>query len=74
MSNSPQYELNSTATKEKISPLATEITSKQLAYEVADAADNKKASDIVLLIFSLSQHRSMLLLKLKLSVTPLKNK
>ena len=49
MSNSPQYELNSTATKEKISHLATEITSKQLAYEVAEAADDKKASDIVLL-------------------------
>ena len=49
MTNSPQYELNSIATKEKISPLITEITSEKLAYEIAEAADDKKASDIVLL-------------------------
>lgn len=49
MSNSPQYELNSTATQEKIITLTTEIDSKQLAYDIAEAADDKKASDIVLL-------------------------
>lgn len=49
MSNSPQYELNSTATQEKIKTLATDISSEKLAYEIAEAADDKKASDIVLL-------------------------
>lgn len=48
MSNSPHYDLNSTAIQEKIKP-ATAISSEQLAYDIAEAADDKKASDIVLL-------------------------
>ena len=49
MSNSPQYELNSTATKEKNNLALEKISSRQLADEIAEAADDKKASDIVLL-------------------------
>ena len=52
MNNSPQYELNNTATKEKTNSVSAEISSKQLAYEIAEAADDKKASDIVLLELS----------------------
>jgi ribosome-associated protein len=48
MSNSPHYNLNSTAIREKIKT-ATEISSEQLAYDIAEAADDKKASDLVLL-------------------------
>ena len=47
MSNSPQYELNSTATRQK-APLATD-SGEQLARDIAEAADDKKAQDIVLL-------------------------
>ena len=49
MSNLPQYEINSTATKEKTIDLAPEISSEQLALDIAEAADDKKASDIILL-------------------------
>lgn len=49
MSNSPQYELNSIATQEKLSPLWAEISSEQLARDIAEAADDKKAEDLVLL-------------------------
>ena len=49
MSNSPQYESNNTAIKEKTSPLIAEMTSEQLAEQIADAADDKKAQDILLL-------------------------
>lgn len=49
MSNSPQYELNNTAIKEKNNLAVGEISSVQLAYDIAEAADDKKASDIVLL-------------------------
>ncbi|VEP11989.1 Ribosomal silencing factor RsfS [Hyella patelloides LEGE 07179] len=49
MSNSPQYELNGTATQEKRIPVTAEISSEQLAHGIAEAADDKKASDIVLL-------------------------
>lgn len=48
MSNSPHYNLNSTAIREKIKT-ASEISIEQLAYDIAEAADDKKASDIVLL-------------------------
>lgn len=48
MSNSPQYELNSTAIQQKVAPTA-EISSEQLACDIAEAADDKKAEDIVLL-------------------------
>lgn len=49
MSNSPQYELNNIATKEKNNHALAENSSTQLAYDIAEAADDKKASDIVLL-------------------------
>ena len=49
MSNSPQYELNSTATRQKVAPLTAEFSSEQLARDIAEAADDKKAADIVLL-------------------------
>lgn len=49
MSNSPQYELNSTATRQKVAPLTVEFSSEQLAHNIAEAADDKKAADIVLL-------------------------
>ena len=48
MSNSPKYELN-TATQTKNVDSSAEIESKQLAWDIAEAADDKKASDIVLL-------------------------
>ena len=49
MSNSPQYELNSTATRQKVAPITAEFSSEQLARDIAEAADDKKAADIVLL-------------------------
>ena len=49
MSNSPQYELNNTATRQKVASLTAEFTSEQLARDIAEAADDKKAADIVLL-------------------------
>lgn len=49
MSNSPQYELNSTATRQKVARLTAEFSSEQLARDIAEAADDKKAADIVLL-------------------------
>ena len=49
MSNSPQYELNNTATRQKVARLTTEFSSEQLARDIAEAADDKKAADIVLL-------------------------
>lgn len=51
MSNSPQYELNNIniATKEKSDLALAENFSAKLAYDIAEAADDKKASDIVLL-------------------------
>ena len=49
MSNSPQYELNSTATRQKVAYLTAEFTSEQLARDIAEAADDKKAADLVLL-------------------------
>ena len=48
MSNSPQYELN-TATQTKNIYSSSEISSEQLAWDIAEAADDKKAADIVLL-------------------------
>lgn len=47
MSNSPQYEINSTATQQ-ITPLTAE-SGEQFARDIAEAADDKKAQDIVLL-------------------------
>jgi ribosome-associated protein len=49
MSNSPQYGLNSTATQEKIIPITSGISSEQLAYDIAEAVDDKKGADIILL-------------------------
>jgi ribosome-associated protein len=49
MSNSPQYELNNTATRQKVARLTAEFSSEQLARDIAEAADDKKAADIVLL-------------------------
>ena len=49
MSNSPQYELNSTATRQKVTSLTAEISEEQLARDIAEAADDKKAEDLVLL-------------------------
>jgi ribosome-associated protein len=49
MSNSPQYELNSTATQDKIISITPGISSEKLAYDIAEAVDDKKGADIVLL-------------------------
>ncbi len=48
MRNSPNFELNSIATQDKITD-ASLLTSEQLAWKIAEAADDKKAGDIVLL-------------------------
>jgi ribosome-associated protein len=49
MSNSPQYGINSTATQDKIISITSGISSEQLAYNIAEAVDDKKGADIVLL-------------------------
>ena len=50
MSNQQQYELNNTLTQEKdTSNAVVEFSSEQLAHDIAEAADDKKARDIVLL-------------------------
>lgn len=49
MSNSPQHELNSAVIHNLKQDRATEISSELLAKEIAEAADDKKAADIVLL-------------------------
>ena len=48
MSNSQKLELNSIATEDKITQDSL-LTSEQLAWKIAEAADDKKAADIVLL-------------------------
>ncbi|MDJ0532306.1 MAG: ribosome silencing factor [Xenococcaceae cyanobacterium MO_207.B15] len=48
MRSSQKFELNSIATQEKITDSSL-LTSEQLAWKIAEAADDKKAGDIVLL-------------------------
>ncbi len=48
MRNSQKFELNSIATQDKITDTSL-LTSEQLAWKIAEAADDKKAGDIVLL-------------------------
>lgn len=48
MSNSQKLKLNSIATQDKITQDSL-LTSEQLAWKIAEAADDKKAADIVLL-------------------------
>ena len=48
MGNSKQYQIQE-ITKQNQSLSDLSITSEQLAFAIADAADNKKASDLVLL-------------------------
>ena len=50
MSNQQKYELNNTLTQKKdTSNAVVEFSSEQLAHDIAEAADDKKARDIVLL-------------------------
>ena len=49
MSNQQQYDLNNTITQAKDTSIAAEFSSEKLAHDIAEAADDKKAQDIVLL-------------------------
>ncbi len=49
MKNSQKLELNNIGTKDAITDSSSLLTSEQLAWKIAEAADDKKAGDIVLL-------------------------
>ena len=49
MKNSQKLELNNIATQNGIKDISSDLTSEQLARKIAEAADDKKAGDIVLL-------------------------
>ncbi len=49
MKNSQKLELNNIATQNGIKDISSDLTSEQLAWKIAEAADDKKAGDIVLL-------------------------
>jgi len=49
MSNSPQYEVDNKIESVTLAPSASDFSSQQLAETIAEAADDKKAEEIVLL-------------------------
>ena len=49
MKNSQKLELNNIATQDTMIDSSSLLTSEQLAWKIAEAADDKKAGDIVLL-------------------------
>ena len=49
MENSHKFELNNIATQDKLTDSSSPLSSEQLAWKIAEAADDKKAGNIVLL-------------------------